>query len=51
MEMTAENKKTASEMEKEVKYPIGQQDFKTLRKLGYIYVDKTRFVYKQTRGM
>ncbi|MDE7496670.1 MAG: AAA family ATPase, partial [Muribaculaceae bacterium] len=37
-------------MEKEVKYPIGQQDFKTLRKLGYIYVDKTRFVYKVTRG-
>ncbi|MDE6422356.1 MAG: AAA family ATPase, partial [Muribaculaceae bacterium] len=32
-------------MEKMVKYPIGQQDFKILRKLGYIYVDKTRFVY------
>lgn len=50
MEMTAENKKSASDMEKEVKYPIGQQDFKTLRKLGYIYVDKTRFVHKVTRG-
>ena len=36
-------------MEKMVKYPIGQQDFKTLRKLGYIYVDKTRFVYNVTQ--
>ncbi|MDE7440792.1 MAG: AAA family ATPase, partial [Muribaculaceae bacterium] len=25
-------------------YPIGQQDFKTLRKDGAIYVDKTEFI-------
>ncbi|MDE6027400.1 MAG: ATP-binding protein [Muribaculaceae bacterium] len=31
-------------MTERVKYPIGQQDFKTLRELGYIYVDKTRFI-------
>lgn len=29
-----------------VKYPIGQQDFKTLRERGLLYVDKTRFVRK-----
>ena len=28
------------------KYPIGQQDFKTLRERGLIYIDKTRFVRK-----
>ena len=27
-------------------YPIGQQDFKTLRKDGAIYVDKTEFIHK-----
>lgn len=29
---------------KRVKYPIGQQDFKTLRDNGCIYVDKTQFI-------
>lgn len=27
-------------------YPIGQQDFKTLRERGAIYVDKTEFIHK-----
>lgn len=29
-----------------VKYPIGQQSFETLRRGGYLYVDKTRFIEK-----
>lgn len=28
------------------KYPIGQQDFKTLRQRGLLYVDKTEFIRK-----
>ena len=31
-------------------YPIGVQDFETIRKGGYVYVDKTDLVYKLTRG-
>ena len=31
-------------------YPIGVQDFESLRKGGYVYVDKTDLVYKLTRG-
>ena len=31
-------------MEKEVYYPIGQQDFKTLRRTDCIYVDKTPYI-------
>lgn len=31
-------------------YPIGIQDFKTLRTRGFVYVDKTELVYKLTRG-
>ena len=31
-------------------YPIGVQDFATIRKVGYVYVDKTDLVYKLTRG-
>ncbi|MDE6077669.1 MAG: AAA family ATPase, partial [Muribaculaceae bacterium] len=27
-----------------VKYPIGEQDFKSLRKAGGIYVDKTEYI-------
>lgn len=33
-------------METADRYPIGQQDFKTLRMDGAIYIDKTRFVEK-----
>lgn len=33
-----------------VNYPIGVQDFESLRKGGYVYVDKTDLVYKLTRG-
>lgn len=29
-----------------VKYPIGIQNFESLRKDGYIYVDKTEFIYR-----
>ena len=28
------------------RYPIGIQNFEKIRKDGYIYVDKTRFVYQ-----
>ncbi|MDE5880627.1 MAG: AAA family ATPase, partial [Muribaculaceae bacterium] len=31
-------------MEKNVYYPIGQQDFKTLRETNCIYIDKTRYI-------
>lgn len=31
-------------------YPIGVQDFESLRKGGYVYVDKTDLVHKLTRG-
>ena len=31
-------------------YPIGIQDFETLRKGGFVYVDKTDLIYKLTRG-
>ena len=37
-------------MKAAVKYPIGQQDFKTLRELGYIYVDKTGFIEPLVNG-
>lgn len=33
-------------MEVKVKYPLGQQDFKTLRDRGLVYIDKTDFVRK-----
>ena len=33
-----------------MKYPIGIQDFATLRRGGYIYVDKTDQVYKLAQG-
>ncbi|MDE6794933.1 MAG: ATP-binding protein [Muribaculaceae bacterium] len=33
-------------MTKEPYYPIGEQDFKSLREMGSIYVDKTRFIEK-----
>lgn len=33
-----------------VKYPIGEQDFRSLREGGYVYVDKTRYVYELTHS-
>ena len=30
--------------EKKVRYPIGQQDFKTLRERDLLYIDKTEYV-------
>ena len=33
-----------------MKYPIGIQSFETLRKNGYVYVDKTDLVYKLAQG-
>ncbi|MBR4897320.1 MAG: ATP-binding protein [Prevotella sp.] len=33
-----------------MKYPIGIQSFETLRKDGYVYVDKTDLVYKLAQG-
>lgn len=32
-------------METRIKYPIGVQSFEEIRNGGYIYVDKTKFVY------
>ena len=31
-------------------YPIGVQDFASIRRGGYVYVDKTDLIYKLTRG-
>ena len=28
------------------KYPVGVQSFEKLRKEGYLYIDKTQFIYK-----
>ena len=28
----------------EIKYPVGIQDFRKLREMGYVYVDKTKFI-------
>lgn len=33
-----------------VKYPVGEQSFEQLRKGGYLYVDKTRFIEKIVNG-
>ena len=33
-----------------INYPIGVQDFETIRKGGYVYVDKTELIYKLIRG-
>jgi len=33
-----------------MKYPIGIQSFETLRRDGYVYVDKTDLVYKLAQG-
>ena len=30
----------------EIKYPVGIQDFRKLREMGYVYVDKTQFIKK-----
>ncbi|MBO6296286.1 MAG: AAA family ATPase [Prevotella sp.] len=29
-----------------MKYPIGIQDFKKIRRENYVYIDKTRLIYK-----
>lgn len=33
-------------MTKKLKYPIGEQDFKSLREMDCVYIDKTRFIKK-----
>ncbi len=33
-----------------VKYPIGQQDFRTLREMGCVYVDKSRYISRIVNG-
>ena len=33
-------------MTETVRYPIGQQSFEMIRKGGWLYVDKTRFIEK-----
>ena len=38
--------KTADSM----KYPIGVQNFESLRKDGYLYIDKTELIYKLVSG-
>lgn len=37
-------------MSKLVRYPIGEQSFESLRKGGFLYVDKTRFIEKIVNG-
>ena len=38
------------DMEKAVKYPVGQQSFEALREGGFIYIDKTRYIHKILDG-
>lgn len=38
-------------MKTPIKYPVGQQSFEQLRKGGYLYVDKTRFVEMIVNGV
>ena len=33
-----------------MKYPIGIQNFESLRNDGYVYVDKTALIYKLVNG-
>lgn len=33
-----------------IKYPIGVQSFKKLRETGYVYVDKTKYIYNLVNG-
>lgn len=33
-----------------IKYPIGEQDFKSLIEGGFVYVDKTQYVYELTHS-
>ncbi len=35
---------------KELKYPVGVQSFAELREGGYVYIDKTSFLYELTKG-
>lgn len=37
-------------MERRIKYPLGQQDFKTLRNLDYLYIDKTQYIERILQG-
>ena len=32
-------------MEQRAKYPVGIQTFEKIRKGGYLYIDKTKYVY------
>ena len=45
-EITNKNEKIKGRM----KYPIGIQSFETLRRDGYVYVDKTDLIYKLAQG-
>ncbi len=37
-------------MKERVKYPLGDQDFKSLREGGYLYIDKTEYIKKLVEG-
>ena len=37
-------------MNREMKYPIGIQSFETIRKGGYVYLDKTDLIYRLAQG-
>lgn len=37
-------------MEQTIKYPIGEQDFKSLREMGFLYIDKTNYIKKIVDG-
>lgn len=39
-----------SDRELRMKYPIGIQDFEKIRKEGYLYIDKTSFIYQMVNG-
>lgn len=37
-------------MNEERRLPVGVQSFASLRKGGFVYVDKTRYIYELARG-
>ena len=34
-----------TQTQKNIKYPVGIQSFEKLREMGFIYVDKTPYIY------
>lgn len=48
--MTTNNSFTMTNQHHNIKYPIGEQSFASLREGGFLYVDKTRFIERIVNG-